>query len=621
MLVGRKVDGNFEDAVLSLLGEEGNYAETEVTQSSTGLLTIGYGYPLIVSFKTKAGKTAYEINPDLAADFTGIHKFSTAEISLLHKVAVDLTAGETAAALTAFESRPTNVLDFTITSSFTSSDVPNGQAQKLFQTLLTRETDAAHLQTIAASAGMSKTYELAALEDIAYQNPALISAGLRTAVSSNNRMGAWYDILTTMNPTKSNAVEQDRIEEAEYFGLYSEGSYPKNIAEAISVYRFFQTHATSLENYLVSAGETKSEALSLAEEWFGPVAGEFEAVYALDSAYVPETDVFVAPAGKSDTIHFGQGGPFPFIPEPGDGDGAVIVGGTGNDTLIISGNLANTLGEGNDIFFVSGGGKDTVNSSGLTVFETLVIDSGPGTVNVLMGEFETLRLEAPTAFKGVISGLGLSNGIDLAGIDATSATLGKGDILTIKESDGKSFSLHLAGSVDYDNYEFFFTPSADGTEMRILPKGWKEITFSEFPVDTRITTQYKKDGVIFTSQCFIDGDSADPTSPALEGGPLSNPYNGPIKAEFVDPTTGKKGTVTELSFDAGYFNTVDSTKISWYNLAGKLIGSEEDPHLGYEHFVIHSNVGIASFEVSIVGKEAAGFSFDNLAFGAVKSLA
>ena len=63
MLVGRKVTGNFEDAVLSLIGEEGSFlVQTEVEQSSTGLLTIGYGYPLIVSFKTKASKTAYEPN-------------------------------------------------------------------------------------------------------------------------------------------------------------------------------------------------------------------------------------------------------------------------------------------------------------------------------------------------------------------------------------------------------------------------------------------------------------------------------------------------------------------------------------------------------------------------------
>ena len=608
MLVGRNIFGNFEEAILGLRGEDGVSSEVSVTQDdTTGLLTIGYGYSLIVETK-KQGKTTYTINPELGSDLTGIHKFSAAEATLLKTICSDLDKGDVSGALSAFDGRASNVLSFTITAGSQTD-----QAEKLFQKVLNRDVSAAHLLAIADNASMKNTYELALLEDLAVQNPALVTAGLRSAVSAGQRQQAWYDIVT-LNSAKDSTVEEDRIIQAAEFGLYSEGSSPKNAAEAISVYRFLDAKETSLEHFLVATGETSDDVTSNLLQWYDGAYSELLDTY---GAFGVEEDVMVAPNNKGDTIVFGKGGPFAFFPDAGSGDGALIVGGTGNDKLIISGNLADTLGEGNTIFYAAGGGTDTVNSLDLTAIETLAIASGPGTVNVEMGRFETLKLEAPTTFKGVVSNFLTSNAIDLAGVSATDATLGKNDILKITESDGHSFSLHLGGSIDYDDYIFETASDASGgTEIRLLPKGWSLITFSEYPEDTTITNQYRKDGVVFTSKCFIIPDSADPTSLALSGTPK---FEGAIKAKFVDPTTGKQGAVKEFSFDAGYFDSAHSTRVSWYNLAGKLIGTETDPHLGYEHFDIKSNVGIGSFTVGIVGKEAAGFSFDNLAIGRVIS--
>ena len=138
------------------------------------------------------------------------------------------------------------------------------------------------------------------------------------------------------------------------------------------------------------------------------------------------------------------------------------------------------------------------------------------------------------------------------------------------------------------------------------------ITFSEFALGTAITRNYQKEGIIFGGPAFIASDGADPTSPVLSGTPQ---FNGPISGRFVVADTGAKATVTEFALDAGYFNQMHSTRLSWYDAAGKLIDSVANSQQGIQHFDIISKTPIASWGISIIGQEDAGFAIDNVAFG------
>ena len=145
------------------------------------------------------------------------------------------------------------------------------------------------------------------------------------------------------------------------------------------------------------------------------------------------TNVIVAPSDKGGTIQFGKHLAIPFVTGQGvDEAGALVIGGKGDDKLVISGNLDKTLGYGQTILFVSGGGTDTVNESGLTSYETLEIEGGPGKVNVVMpkGGLEVLKIDQPSSFTGKITGFTAGEVIDLAGIGtATKATLSKKGVL------------------------------------------------------------------------------------------------------------------------------------------------------------------------------------------------
>lgn len=136
------------------------------------------------------------------------------------------------------------------------------------------------------------------------------------------------------------------------------------------------------------------------------------------------------------------------------------------------------------------------------------------------------------------------------------------------------------------------------------------ITFSEYPVGTVITTQYQNLGATFSCSCFITDDAANPTSPVLSGSPL---FTGPITVTFVNPNDGTTPAVaTNVSFDAGYFDTVGSTQITYTDLSGATIGTVQNSQLGIEHFTAPN--GIHGITLSIVGSEPAGFALDNLAF-------
>ena len=65
MLVGRPIAADFTETLAQFLAYDSVYLQTAVTQNATtGLLTIGYGYQLLIGMKSKSGKTIYEVNPE-----------------------------------------------------------------------------------------------------------------------------------------------------------------------------------------------------------------------------------------------------------------------------------------------------------------------------------------------------------------------------------------------------------------------------------------------------------------------------------------------------------------------------------------------------------------------------
>ena len=592
MLTGRQVpSGQFDTIALDFITRNEKPALAP-TLNASDIPVIGYGYPLL-QLVTPSGKPSfYEVNPHLAADFAGIHTFSPAEMTLLHNMANDLTAGDPTAAKTLFGHRASTVLHFTITGGS-----PGDNAETLFKAELSHDVAAAHLTTIASNPDMANTYELAALEDIAFHNPSAIysTPGFLTDISTGARITAWYDIVAGMDagPTNCLNVENQLIRDADEFGLYSGGHSTTSIKEAIAVHHFLDSHQTLIENYMLATGELTSTVNSFIAASYSPANNELLHAFG-EKLTIPTTNIFVEPTS---------------LPAITSGD-ALIVGGAGKHSLSITGADADAV-----ILFVANGGTYTIGTAQVTSPETLDIESSPGTVNVTMGKLETLKIDHLASFKGTISGFQVGNEIDLVGISAVSATPGAGNVLSIKESDGTILPLHLNPKANYALDEFqVASDNNGGTAVTVHVRPPTDLTFSEFPVDTTITNQYQSEGVVFSGGDFIADDGADPTSPALSGSPL---YSGPIHGQFVDYYTGAQGTVKTFSFDAGYFNSLHSTKITWYNAAGGVIGSETNAHLGYEHFNITSKTPIASFTVAVVGQEASGFSFDNLKFGHV----
>lgn len=141
------------------------------------------------------------------------------------------------------------------------------------------------------------------------------------------------------------------------------------------------------------------------------------------------------------------------------------------------------------------------------------------------------------------------------------------------------------------------------------------ITFSEYPGGTTISTQYQNIGVIFESATFITGDGANPTSPVLSGTPR---FQGPIVCRFVKPGTSLPAVVKSFTFDAGYFDEYGSTRIEWFDPEGKKLGQRINSVYGIETFTVEGG-NIASWKISVITTEPAGFAIDNLSFVPVTS--
>lgn len=165
-------------------------------------------------------------------------------------------------------------------------------------------------------------------------------------------------------------------------------------------------------------------------------------------------------------------------------------------------------------------------------------------------------------------------------------------------------------SPNFNSFPEFLPP-------RVLPEESSDIiTFSEYPLGTSISTQYKNIGIIFGgSGPFISTDGANPTSPVLSGTPR---FQGDITGTFVKPDTDIPTVVQSFTFDAGYFDEIGSTRIEWFDPDGVKLGQRINSHFGIESFTIEGG-NIASWRISIVENEPAGYAIDNVSFVPVSS--
>ncbi len=544
------MSGDFDTSLFNFVsapGHEGVRYNSYL--DSVGIPTIGVGYALL----TRNAKGVYSVpTSQLKTDFGGIHTFTQSELLLLSTIATDLNKGDQTAARAAFNTRGAN-LSFTLTPA---------QALTLFTEANARTVAAASLSTLAQSSNFKNTYELIALEDIAYQGPALLKSIL-PAVQAGNRPLAWFDILTTINggASASASIELRREDEAAEFGLYSQGDKPSMTdggAEAISVDRFLGINGKALVKYLEARGSTASNAQNFLSESYDPAVSElirvFGAGYAFDSVYVSSDD-------KSDKVNL-----------TGQPTGPILmVTGLGNDTI-----TDKTTVSRNNLISIRGQ-NDKVTGGTPGDLSDLLYFGGHA-----IGENLTLNTS--------------NEAIDPFGRKFTYS----------KATDTVTISANGAGHLTISNF------SQDDFGLTFTKTFKTLITFSEFAVGTPITDQYKSKGIIFGGNSpFITTDSSNPTSPVLSGSPR---FNGTITGTFVNPTTGRLATVNEFALDAGYFDNLGSTELSWYDSKGKLIGTALDSIIGIQHFDIASTIPIASWKINEIGIEQAGYAIDNVSF-------
>lgn len=134
------------------------------------------------------------------------------------------------------------------------------------------------------------------------------------------------------------------------------------------------------------------------------------------------------------------------------------------------------------------------------------------------------------------------------------------------------------------------------------------ITFDDYGVGTTITDQYSSRGVAFTSPVFLTTDGSNPTEPVLSGSPK---FFGDIVGHFTLPGTTIPTTVNGFSFDVGFIDDRNSVEIDYYDASGAQVGSTRAQSFGINEIDV-SYRGVASFKVSAVEYEAAGFAIDNL---------
>src|SRR5262245_61739274 len=144
----------------------------------------------------------------------------------------------------------------------------------------------------------------------------------------------------------------------------------------------------------------------------------------------------------------------------------------------------------------------------------------------------------------------------------------------------------------------------------LVPGASQTITFSEFPVGTSISTQYRPQGVDFGGDApFISTDGANPTSPVLSGTPT---FQGAVRGTFVT-ADGTARTVNGFSLDVGYIDDPGAVVVTVLDAGGQTLQTIPVVQTGIVTVPVSMD-GIGGFRVASDGSEGAGFAIDNVTF-------
>lgn len=177
---------------------------------------------------------------------------------------------------------------------------------------------------------------------------------------------------------------------------------------------------------------------------------------------------------------------------------------------------------------------------------------------------------------------------------------------TIDESLETLTQTQSAKSVDAQaNRALGFSPGERNYSQRI--------TFAEYPLETRISDQYRERGIVFGGSApATTDDLAVSTPPVLAGMPL---FEGDITGQFVVPGTDQPATVYQFTWDIGHFDAVESVQMDFFGPQGQLLYSNKNLGEGsYRYVARGGNIGIASWRMHVVSSEPAGFGIDNIYF-------
>ena len=141
----------------------------------------------------------------------------------------------------------------------------------------------------------------------------------------------------------------------------------------------------------------------------------------------------------------------------------------------------------------------------------------------------------------------------------------------------------------------------------------QRITFSELPLETTISDQYRDRGIVLGgSSPITTADVASSTPPVLAGMPL---FEGDITGRFVVPGTDQPSSVYQFTWDIGHFDAVESVQMDFFGPQGQLLYTYKNHDEGSFRYVARGgNIGIASWRMYVVTTEPAGFGIDNLFF-------
>jgi hypothetical protein len=138
----------------------------------------------------------------------------------------------------------------------------------------------------------------------------------------------------------------------------------------------------------------------------------------------------------------------------------VITAGNADSSLIISGNLSQSLGTTHDIRFIGGSGTATIDASAMTSGSTIEVQAGTGTEIIRMGGNETLKLDNIASFTGTIYNFSSGNTIDLPDVAAFSPTVNAGNVLTLQTKTNDVVTVILDPTLHYSADDF--TATGDG---------------------------------------------------------------------------------------------------------------------------------------------------------------